>query len=74
VQLDVVFDRSQGIRASIDDVQRTLLIAGLLVVGVIFVFLRRVSAPSFRRWPYPSPLSAPSPACRLLASTWTIFP
>jgi len=32
VQLDVVFDRSQGIRASIDDVQRTLLIAGLLVV------------------------------------------
>jgi len=44
VQLDVVFDRSQMIRASIDDVQHTLLIAGLLVVGVIFVFLRRVSA------------------------------
>ena len=44
VQLDVVFDRSQVIRASIDDVQRTLLIAGALVVGVIFVFLRRVSA------------------------------
>src|SRR3954468_4303271 len=44
VQLDVVFDRSQMIRASIDDVQHTLLIAGVLVVGVIFVFLRRVSA------------------------------
>jgi hydrophobe/amphiphile efflux-1 (HAE1) family protein len=44
VQLDVVFDRSQMIRASIDDVQHTLLIAGALVVGVIFVFLRRVSA------------------------------
>jgi HAE1 family hydrophobic/amphiphilic exporter-1 len=44
VQLDVVFDRSQMIRASIDDVQHTLLIAGFLVVGVIFVFLRRVSA------------------------------
>ncbi|HET7086465.1 MAG TPA: efflux RND transporter permease subunit [Rhizomicrobium sp.] len=44
VQMDVVFDRSQMIRASIDDVQHTLLIAGLLVVGVIFVFLRRVSA------------------------------
>jgi HAE1 family hydrophobic/amphiphilic exporter-1 len=44
VHLDVVFDRSQMIRASIDDVQRTLLIAGFLVVGVIFVFLRRVSA------------------------------
>src|SRR5215475_8759493 len=44
VRLDVVFDRSLGIRASIDDVQHTLLIAGFLVVGVIFVFLRRVSA------------------------------
>src|SRR3954465_6623111 len=44
VRLDVVYDRSQMIRASIDDVQRTLLIAGVLVVGVIFVFLRRVSA------------------------------
>jgi HAE1 family hydrophobic/amphiphilic exporter-1 len=36
VRLDVVFDRSQMIRASIDDVQHTLLIAGALVVGVIF--------------------------------------
>ncbi|MDB5734147.1 MAG: efflux transporter permease subunit [Alphaproteobacteria bacterium] len=44
VQLDVVFDRSQVIKASIEDVQYTLLIAGALVVGVIFVFLRRLSA------------------------------
>ncbi|HWM61514.1 MAG TPA: efflux RND transporter permease subunit, partial [Rhizomicrobium sp.] len=44
VQLDIVFDRSQVIRSSIGDVQTTLLIAGALVVGVIFVFLRRVSA------------------------------
>ena len=44
VKLNVVFDRSLGIRASINDVQETLLIAGLLVVGVIFVFLRRISA------------------------------
>jgi len=44
VHLEVVFDRSQMIRASIADVQTTLLIAGALVVGVIFVFLRRVSA------------------------------
>ena len=44
VQLDVVFDRSQMIRASINDVQHHLIIAGFLVVGVIFVFLRRVSA------------------------------
>ncbi len=44
VKLDVVFDRSQVIKASIEDVQFTLLLAGALVVGVIFVFLRRVSA------------------------------
>ncbi len=44
VHLDIVFDRSQMIRASIDDVQHTLMIAGLLVVAVIFVFLRRLSA------------------------------
>ena len=44
VKLDIVFDRSQVIQASIADVQTTLLIAGALVVGVIFVFLRRVSA------------------------------
>jgi hydrophobe/amphiphile efflux-1 (HAE1) family protein len=44
VKLDIVFDRSQVIKASIEDVQYTLLIAGLLVVAVIFVFLRRLSA------------------------------
>jgi HAE1 family hydrophobic/amphiphilic exporter-1 len=44
VKLDIVFDRSQVIKASIEDVQYTLLIAALLVVGVIFVFLRRLSA------------------------------
>jgi len=44
VHLDIIYDRSQTIRASVADVQITLLIAGALVVGVIFVFLRRVSA------------------------------
>jgi HAE1 family hydrophobic/amphiphilic exporter-1 len=44
VEMDIVFDRSQTIRASIHDVQETLLIAGALVVGVIFIFLRRVTA------------------------------
>ena len=42
--LETIYDRSQTIRSSISDVQTTLLIAGLLVVGVIFVFLRRVTA------------------------------
>jgi HAE1 family hydrophobic/amphiphilic exporter-1 len=44
VKLETVYDRSETIRAAIDDVQITLLVAGILVVGVIFVFLRRLSA------------------------------
>jgi len=44
VKLEVMYDQSVNIRNSIEDVQTTLLIAGALVVGVIFVFLRRVSA------------------------------
>src|ERR1700744_4493567 len=44
VQLLILYDQSQQIHASVDDVQITLLIAGLMVVGVIFVFLRRLSA------------------------------
>ncbi|PZW43134.1 HAE1 family hydrophobic/amphiphilic exporter-1 [Humitalea rosea] len=42
--LDVMLDRSQSIRASVHDVQESLLIAIGLVVLVIFLFLRRVSA------------------------------
>ena len=44
VKLEVLYDQSIKIRNSVYDVQTTLLIAGVLVVGVIFVFLRRVSA------------------------------
>src|SRR5215831_10040994 len=44
IQMEVFYDRSQSIRAAVNDVQRTLLIAGTLVVLVIFIFLRRVSA------------------------------
>ena len=44
VKLNVVFDRSASIRSSVEDVQWTLLIAAILVVAVIFVFLRTMSA------------------------------
>jgi HAE1 family hydrophobic/amphiphilic exporter-1 len=44
VALDEVFDRSQAIRESVFDVQFTLGLAVVLVVLVIFVFLRNVSA------------------------------
>ncbi|MGD0745507.1 MAG: efflux RND transporter permease subunit, partial [Verrucomicrobiota bacterium] len=44
VKLDVLFDRSQSIRESVTDVERTLFLAVCLVVMVIFVFLRNLSA------------------------------
>jgi multidrug efflux pump len=40
IDLDVVLDRTPTIRGSLHDVERTLLIAVLLVVLVVFVFLR----------------------------------
>ena len=42
--LTIVYDRSQSIRASVSDVQTTLIIAAVLVVMVIFLFLRTFSA------------------------------
>jgi len=44
VKLDILFDRSHSIRASVDDVERTLFLAVCLVVLVIFIFLRNLSA------------------------------
>ena len=40
VKLEIAADRTQTIRASVADVQGTLLLAMVLVVGVIFLFLR----------------------------------
>ncbi|HEX3432180.1 MAG TPA: efflux RND transporter permease subunit [Rhizomicrobium sp.] len=44
VHLEVLYDRSQTIRASVSDVQTTLVVAAVLVVLVIFLFLRTVWA------------------------------
>ncbi|WP_395747621.1 efflux RND transporter permease subunit [Prosthecobacter sp.] len=44
MNLNITMERTVTIRASIDDVQYSLLIATLLVVLVVFVFLRRVRA------------------------------
>jgi hydrophobic/amphiphilic exporter-1 (mainly G- bacteria), HAE1 family len=44
VTLNVLYDRSESIRDSVRDVQLTLLLAIGLVVLVIFVFLRNLSA------------------------------
>jgi multidrug efflux pump len=40
ISFAVVLDRSQSIRAALGDTERTLFIAVLLVVAVVFVFLR----------------------------------
>ena len=40
IQLTIVSDRTETIRASVADVQKTLILSMVLVVGVIFVFLR----------------------------------
>src|SRR5436190_2825400 len=44
IKLDVLYDRSESIRESVDDVQYSLLLAIGLVVLVIFLFLRNVRA------------------------------
>src|SRR5205085_4405417 len=44
IKVDLTLDRSSSIRRAVNDVQVTLLIAAFLVIGVIFVFLRTVSA------------------------------
>ncbi len=44
VKLDVMYDRSVSIRDSVHDVQFTLVLAGVLVVLVIYLFLGNASA------------------------------
>jgi multidrug efflux pump len=40
VQIHVALDRSQSVRAAVGDTERTLVIAVILVIGVVFVFLQ----------------------------------
>jgi multidrug efflux pump len=40
IKVDIAIDRTQSIRASVNDVEHTLLISLVLVVLVVFVFLR----------------------------------
>ena len=44
IDLRILYDRSESIRSSVDDVQFTLLLTICLVVMVIFLFLRNISA------------------------------
>jgi HAE1 family hydrophobic/amphiphilic exporter-1 len=44
INMDILYDRSQSIRQSVDDVKYSLELAMVLVVIVIFLFLRNFSA------------------------------
>ncbi len=44
VNIDVLLDRSQSVRAAVNDVERTLVVTAVLVVLVIFLFLRKLAA------------------------------
>ncbi|MBD8162570.1 efflux RND transporter permease subunit [Erwinia persicina] len=44
VKLTMVVDRSPNVRASLYETEETLLIAMLLVIGVVFIFLRDIRA------------------------------
>jgi multidrug efflux pump len=44
IKLDIALDRTTTVRASVADVERTLIISLILVVLVVFVFLREVRA------------------------------
>ena len=44
MKLDILYDRSVSIRSSVDDVKFTLMLTITLVVMVIFLFLRNISA------------------------------
>jgi multidrug efflux pump subunit AcrB len=44
IQVDISSDRTQSIRASVSDVEHTLVLSVILVVVVVFVFLRTLAA------------------------------
>jgi multidrug efflux pump len=44
IQVSILSDRTETVRASVDDVQFTLVLSVLLVVAVIYVFLRSLRA------------------------------
>ena len=62
ITLSVLSDRTTTIRASVHDVQVTMLISIGLVILVVFVVpAKRAATRSSRRWSFPCRSSAPSP-------------
>jgi len=71
IDMVVGLDRTTTVRASVADVQRTLLISVVLVVLVVFIFLREVRATLIPAWLCRWPLWAPSASCTCSAIRWT---
>jgi HAE1 family hydrophobic/amphiphilic exporter-1 len=69
VEIGDAFDASQNIRESISDVKFTLLLTIALVIGVIFVFLRNVSATVIPSLAVPLSLLGTFAAMKLLGFT-----
>ncbi len=70
-KLNILFDRSQSIRESVADVKFTLWLTLALVVLVIFLFLRNLSATVIPSLALPSRSPARSPRCTSSATAWT---
>jgi len=50
VDVSILADRTETVRASVEDVQFTLVLTVLLVIAVIYVFLRSLRRPSSPAW------------------------
>ena len=73
IKLAVVSDRTITVRAWVKDIETTLLISIVLVILVVFVFLRTARATVIPSIAVPSRWWAPSAACICSATVWTIF-
>ena len=74
INVQILSDRTQTIRASVADVQFTLMITVALVVMVILLFLRNFWATIIPGLPCHFQSSAPLPCFMSLAILWTIYP
>ena len=66
VNIDILYDRSESIRNSVDDIKFTLVLTIFLVVLVIFFFLRNVSATIIPSLALPMSIVATFAVMRLL--------
>ena len=75
IDMTVVLDRTTTIRASVNDVERTLILSIVLVIVVVFVFLRNGTCPlSFLLSPCRSRCSGRVQSCIFAATASTTSP